>query len=377
MDKRILLIGSYLPSILNFRGDLIKRLIEDGFTVFVSAPDANLYMDELERIKSIGAVFHEIPMSRTGLNPINDIKTIFAIRKLIKILKITHLLVYTIKPVIYGLLATLFTDVQQKTALITGLGYAFGQGQGVKFKAISFLAHHLYRAALNQATAIVFQNPDDSALFVSRNLVLYERTAVVNGSGINTKDFSFQPAVIKSQTNFLFIARLIREKGIYDYIEAATKLRNKWPSAVFHVVGWIDDNPSAIKTDELNSWVEQGVIEFHGKLKSVKEILVKCDVFVLPSYYPEGTPRTILEALATGRAIVTTDMPGCRETVLDGENGFLIPPNSSVDLCKILERFLAEPNLISEMGIKSRKRAVDKYCVNKVNKRMIELINGV
>ena len=256
MNKRILLIGSYLPSILNFRGDLIKALLDDGFIVFVSAPDASVYPDELERVREIGARYFEIPMARTGLNPIKDIKTLFAIRKLLKELEITHLLVYTIKPVIYGLLATLFTSVINKTALITGLGYAFGAGKGIKFRLISFAAKNLYKAALNQATQVIFQNPDDCALFVDKNLVAFDKTAVVNGSGINTNVFSAQPLVEKTGIHFLFIARLIREKGIYEYIEAATKLREKWPSTVFHVVGWIDDNPSAIRKTELDSWIK-------------------------------------------------------------------------------------------------------------------------
>ena len=373
--KKILLIGSYLPSLLNFRGDLIVALKADGFEVFVSAPDASNYPTEVERIKSLNVSFCEIPMARTGLNPFKDIKTLLAIRSVIKDYGITHLLVYTIKPVVYGLLATLGLGVKHKTALVTGLGYAFGEGNGFKFKIISFLARQLYVFSLACASRVIFQNPDDRNKFVSLGIVNNTKTRVVNGSGINIDLFKYAEPSPKSVIHFLFIARLITEKGIYQLIDATKRLKVSGFSVKVDVVGWIDDNPSAIKRADLDNWIEDGLINFHGKLTDVKPALQTCDVFVLPSYYPEGTPRTILESLAIGRAVITTDMPGCRETVQSGFNGFLIQPRDVDSLTNAMKAFLEDPSLVRSMGLASRRIAEEKYSVVKVNKDMLAYIS--
>lgn len=372
MSKNFLVVGSYLPSILNFRGDLIKTLIAQGYRVTVCAPDAVDYPDEIAKIQALGVTYQEIPMARTGLNPFRDIATLLAIRQIIKTQHISHLLVYTIKPVVYGLLATIGLPTQHKTALVTGLGYAFGDGRGFKFRVVSSIASFLYRRALHCASRVVFQNPDDRQRFVDLKLVAADKTRVVNGSGINVDLFQHVPVAPNAVIRFLFIARLIREKGIYELIEATRRLKSLQTAVRVDVVGWIDDNPSAIQQQELDQWIAEGLIDFHGKLKDVKPVIEQCDVFVLPSFYPEGTPRTILESLAIGRAIITTDTPGCRETVIDGENGYLIQPRSVESLMDAMNKFVEDRTLISKMGLNSRRFAEDKYSVIKVNQDMLK-----
>jgi glycosyltransferase involved in cell wall biosynthesis len=173
-----------------------------------------------------------------------------------------------------------------------------------------------------------------------------------------------------AQCHFLLIARLLRDKGIHEYIDAARSIRQRYPQAVFHLAGWIDSNPAAISKSDLQSWIDDGVIIYHGRLDDVRTVLAACHVYVLPSYR-EGTPRTVLEAMATGRPVITTDAPGCRETVLDGENGFLVPVANVTALAAAMERFLDDPALIISMGQRSREIAQDKYDVHAVNAAML------
>jgi glycosyltransferase involved in cell wall biosynthesis len=172
--------------------------------------------------------------------------------------------------------------------------------------------------------------------------------------------------------SFLLISRLIKEKGILDYVEAARIVKQRRPEVEFKLVGFFDKNPSALKEIELQSWIQEGVLHYLGKLDDVRPAIALSSVYVLPSYYGEGTPRTVLEAMAMGRPIITTDSPGCRETVVDGENGFLVPVKDPLSLSKSMLRFIENPTLIEQMGKISREIAIKKYDVNKVNSVILQ-----
>ncbi|MGB3423184.1 MAG: glycosyltransferase family 4 protein [Castellaniella sp.] len=367
---KFLLVGGFAESLLNFRGALIDDLLRAGVEVHVAAPGLN--DDALsEALRGRGAIPHDIPLRRTGMNPVSDLGALHSLWHLMRDLRPDMFLGYTIKPVIYGLLAARVARVKRRYALITGLGYAFqDRPQGLKACVVSGVARGLYRVALYGAHRVFFQNPDDQALFRSLGILgRWAESTVVNGSGVDVRHFAQTP-VPEGEVVFLMIARLLGAKGVREYVQAAAQLKHDFPLASFQLAGWIDGGPDSIHADELAAWVDQGSIEFLGKLADVRPALQGCSVYVLPSYR-EGTPRTVLEAMATGRAIITTDAPGCRETVVDGVNGFLAPARSSEGLVAVMRRFLTAPSLVSEMGGRSRRIAEDKYNVRRVNAEML------
>jgi glycosyltransferase involved in cell wall biosynthesis len=190
------------------------------------------------------------------------------------------------------------------------------------------------------------------------------RSFVVNGSGVDVREYA--PAPVPDGPRFLLIARLLGDKGVREYAQAAKRIRAQRPDVVFSLVGWIDDSPDAIGRPELDAWVAEGALNYAGRLDDVRPAIAGCSVYVLPSYH-EGTPRTVLEAMAMGRAIITTDAPGCRETVKDGHNGYLVPVKSVAALVEAMQRFIDDPGLAARMGDSSRIVAVEKYDVGRVN----------
>ena len=374
---KYLIIASYPASILKFRGALIKALQDKGFEIHIAAPEFEVFPEEYESLTALGYVVHPIPMQRTGTNPLNDAKTLSALYLLMKKIKPSHVMGYTIKPVIYGSLAAKLARVPHRFALITGLGYAF-QGadeQNYKKSNLQKIMHKLYSIALASTHKVFFQNPDDEALFKSMGIIKTNAsTTVVNGSGVDISEYSVQPFATIDDIlipRFLLIARLLGDKGIREYARAAKIIKDKYPQAQFDLVGWIDDNPDAIEQQELDSWINEGLFNFWGKLDDVKPAIAASSIYVLPSYR-EGTPRTVLEAMAMGRPIITTDAPGCRETVIDGYNGYLVPVKAVEELASAMESFIVNPELIIEMGKASRQLVEEKFDVNAVNQSMLE-----
>lgn len=368
--KRCMIVGSYPLSLKNFRGALIESMLALGHEVHAVAP--NLLDDTTTSAWLVerGVICHNVPMARTGLRVSADLKTLLSLINLINSVKPELFVGYTIKPVIWGLIASRFSNVPQRIALITGLGYAFTANVGLMRKLVGFVARSLYRVALKHATLVFFQNSDDHLEFLSLNLLQPRTpTEVVAGSGVNIQHFSAEPFPI-SPIRFLLIARLLGDKGIREYAAAAYQIRQSWPDVQFHLVGSTDPNPSGIPESEVAEWHASGTVCWHGQLSDVRKILAETHVYVLPSYR-EGTPRTVLEAMATGRAIITTDAPGCRETVQEGVNGFLVPVRDVAALANAMEKFILEPSLVDSMGHESRRIAIDKYDVNKVNSAMI------
>jgi len=363
--KNFLLIASFPESVITFRGHLIEALLEKGMTVHVAVPD--LYADSpiYQWLVTKGVKIHVIPLARTGINPFKDIILLLALCRLMIKVRPLFVLSYTIKPVIYGSLAAWFTRVPHRYALITGLGYAFtGNVIGVR-KLLNILIRRLYRFSLSHVHKVFFQNKDDEQLFKDLAIInSNQQSCVVNGSGVDLA--SFYPVPLPKKMQFLLIARLLGDKGVREYTAAAAVVKQKYPDVDFKLAGWIDSNPDAISQNELDEWVNSGVIDFLGRLDNVQSAIAASSVYVLPSYR-EGTPRTVLEAMAMGRAIITTDAPGCRETVINGENGFLIPVKSVESLVAAMQKFIDDESLIEKMGAVSREIAEDKYDVHKVN----------
>lgn len=364
-----LLVASFPDSIIQFRGQLIKSLLDSGCKVHIAVPGLDPGSEVFIKLNMLGVVVHDIPLQRTGVNPVRDLHLLFVLYKLINRINAEYVLSYTVKPVIYSTLASWFARVPNRFALITGLGYAFtGEPTGPRRLLRRFI-QNLYRFSLSCADKVFFQNPDDELLF--RELGLLKSSVpscIVNGSGVDVSEYQVSP--LPSQPVFLLIARLLGDKGVREYAAAAMQVRSRYPSARFLLVGWIDDNPDAISQLELDAWVESGVIEYLGKLSDVRPAINQSSIYVLPSYR-EGTPRTVLEAMAMGRAIITTDAPGCRETVVDGDNGFLVPVRNVPMLVEAMLDLASNPEVVAHMGARSRLIAEKKYDVHNVNAIML------
>jgi glycosyltransferase involved in cell wall biosynthesis len=365
---RFLIIAGLADSLLNFRGPLIAALQSRKLEVHVAAPDLTPDSPLRQRLEDSGLLVHDIPLRRTGTNPVADIHTMVSLWRVMRRIRPQFVLGYTIKPVIYGTLAAWLAGVPHRFALITGLGYVF-QGKDERGHLL-YVAQRLYALALSRAKMVFFQNPDDEALFRQRGILTGNAAScVVNGSGVDLVQFNVSP-LPSGPLRFLLIARLLGDKGVREYIEAARRVREKHPDVIFYLVGWIDENPDSVKQDELDAWIAEDVVKFLGRLDDVRSAIQACNVYVLPSYR-EGTPRTVLEAMAMGRAIITTDAPGCRETVIEGDNGFLVPVKSVVDLEHAILKFIKTPLLATNMGVSSRKLAEQKYDVHKINAVML------
>ncbi|PLX87859.1 MAG: glycosyltransferase family 1 protein [Desulfuromonas sp.] len=371
---KVLLIGSFAESLVNFRGDLIRSIGNAGHDVHVAAPELLCASGLCEQLTLMGASVYDVSLSRTGLNPLADLKSLVSLWRLCRTVKPDLILTYTIKPVVYGTLAATLAGVKYRYTLITGLGYVFNAPSNGVRGILKRILLGLYRVALSCATRVIFQNADDRNLFVDKSLVASRKAKIVSGSGVNIERFAVTPFISRQQgIHFLFIGRLIADKGIYEFVEAARRVRQHYPQCQFHLVGWIDTNLSAIDRNELDRWVTDGLIVYHGRLEDVRPVIEKSHVFVLPSYR-EGVPRTVLEAMAMGRPIITTDAPGCRETVENGVNGYLVPVKDSASLAGTMLKFIENPELIDRMGAASRKRVEAVFDVHKVNAAMLDIM---
>ena len=369
--RHVLLIASYPDSVVGFRGDLIQACIARGDQVTVAVPDLTAQIKT--EIQQLGATTVDIPLQRTGMNPIADLRLLIYLFRLCRRLRPDVVMTYTIKPCIYGQIAARWAAVPTRLALITGLGYAFtGKKRGLS-TLLPWVLRQLYRLGLNGAHRVVFQNQDDCLLFTQLGLAKRQNSSVVNGSGINLTRYT--PQALQEQPNLqlLFIGRILKDKGIIELANAMHLLKQKGVAVDCHVVGWFDQNPTAIQPEQMAQWTEQDLLIFHGKQADVRPFIAQCDVFVLPSYR-EGTPRTVLESMAMQRAIITTDAPGCRQTVEDGVNGLLVPVGDSEALVNAIQSFIDDPLLIEKMGKASLARAQALYDVNVINQQMLAMM---
>lgn len=375
MDKkRILIIASLASSLIRFRGDFIKSLIQNGYDVFTAAPSYG--EEDFQIIRTMGASPIQFNLQRTGLNPIKDLNSIMELKSIIKDHNIDLVFPYTVKPVIYGSMAANMCKVPV-ISLITGLGYTF-TGLSAKARVLQRFNELLYKLSIRKNRIVVFQNKDDYQLFIDRKVISkQQRIEFVSGSGVNLNEFKFKEKYSSDKVSFLLVARLIKEKGIGLYMEAAKILKIKYPKTEFHLIGVPQKSPSAISEDEINLLHEEGIIVFHGSQSNIEDHLHKTDIFVLPSYYREGLPRTTLEACACGNPIITTDSVGCREAVIEGVNGFLIEPQNLDELVKAMDFFITNPEKIKEMGINSRKYAEERFDVNLINNDLLNLVKSV
>ena len=365
--KKIIIVTALSDSLINFRGDLIQSMKDKFYKVITISPGPS---------KEYAKVFQEKKILNIPINfkknRINVFQDLFSLIKLFKIFKQESpeiILSYTIKPVIWGGLVAKFCKINFY-ALITGLGYSF-HGKSLKRKLLKKLVVFLYKIALKNSKAVIFQNNDNLNLFVKEGIVPRSKTHLVNGSGVNIKKF-YLANIPKGIINFLCIARLKGDKGIRQYAAAAKIVKKKFPNIVFNLVGPVETSPDAISLDEVNSW--SNYISYKGEVEDVRPLIKDAHIYVLPSYH-EGLPRSTLEAMSMGRPIITTNASGCKETVKEGVNGFLVPVASIDILAKKMIWFIEHSNQIEPMGIASRRMVEEKFDVCKVNAIMLDMMN--
>jgi glycosyltransferase involved in cell wall biosynthesis len=369
--KRIGFITSQAYSLINFRGSLIRELVARNIQVFAFAPD----LDDVSRKKiiSLGAEPIDYCLNRTKLNPVTDIFGLIHLFFILHRLKLDVSIAYFIKPVIYGTFAAWIARVPKRVAMIEGLGFVFTDSEiklSIKRKMLRLLVCSLYKFALRYANTVIFLNRDDIELFVELGLVESKKIVCLGGIGVDLQEWIPTVPVVKPVT-FILCARLLKEKGILEYVESARKIKLKHQNVRFILLGGLDSNPGGLSLADVEGWVHEDIIEWPGHV-SVKHWLAGSSVYVLPSYR-EGVPRSTQEAMAMGKPVITTDVPGCRETVIDGVNGFMVPSRDIDSLVQAMERFILDPKLIVCMGVESRRLAEERFDSRKVNAHLISI----
>lgn len=365
---KILVISPKNKTVFNFRGDLIRDMIAKGNQVMVTGPNRD-YVDD---IMALGvSEFIETPLVKDNTSIKGDLAYFNCLRKVIRAKKPDLVFGYTIKPVIYGSLAAKLCRVPRIYAMVTGLGRVYASG-GLKARVVRLITKVLYKTAFSVCNKVIFQNQDDIQQLVSQHYLPERETALVNGSGVNMERFA--GTELPEKPVFLMVSRIIREKGVMEYCQAARLVKEKHPEARFVLLGGFDSSIGALKKEDLQPYIDDGSIEFPGEVKDPVAFYQQSSVFVLPSYYREGLPRTILEAMSCGRAVITTDWPGCREPITDGVNGYLVPVRDVDALAEKMNALAQDRERLEQMAQAAYEVCRTKYEVGIVNAQMRAVI---
>ncbi|PLZ00551.1 glycosyl transferase [Burkholderia sp. WAC0059] len=363
---RVSLVCNTAWAIHTYRHGLLRALNAAGAEVTVIAPRDRTF----EPLAAMGCRCIDLPVASKGTNPLDDLRTLRALYRHYRAIQPHVVFHYTIKPNIYGSIAAALARVPS-VAVTTGLGYVFIQ----KSRAAQ-VAKRLYRFAFRFPREVWFLNRDDEAAFASERLLAHpERARLLHGEGVDLGQFAYTPLPEREEFSFVLIGRLLWDKGVGEYVEAARRLRTRYPHARFRLLGPVGaDNPSAISRDEVAAWEREGVIDYLGETQDVRPFIADADCVVLPSYR-EGVPRTLMEACAMGRPVVATDVPGCREVVEHGSNGLLCEARSADSLEKSLAQMLeTDAAERREMGERGRRKVAAEFDEYNVIQRYRELI---
>ena len=358
---------------LSHRLPLALAARAEGFDVQVAASDSD--QESAERIRAAGLPFHPLPLSQHGLNPLRELRTIVALRRLYTRLQPDLLHQVSIKPVIYGGIAAKLSRRRAVIQAMSGLGYLH-TSDARRAKLLEMFSRPAFRLALAGAgTVMIFQNPDDRQVFVKRGLISASKAVVIRGSGVDENKFKPRPEPLSSPPVALFAGRLLWQKGLGEFVELARRLQGK---ARFRVVGYEErTSPSNVPAQLLQSWHEAGIIEWDGRRDDMAQVYGECNIVCLPSTYGEGVPKTLIEAAACGRACVTTDTPGCREVVRHRENGLLVPPSDIDALAEAVKLLIDKPALRQAFGAKGREIALQGFTLSQVAAETIALYRSL
>lgn len=364
---KIAVITAATNTIPRFRIDMIDEFVQRGSQVVVFGDELSKQWDAY--FSEHGASYRTYQVSRNGMNPAADLRTKKQLRSLFEEEQPDKVFTYQVKPNIYGALAAYEAGINDVFAMIGGLGSVF-RATDVKSRMVSLVVGAEYRIALKHAKRVFFQNGEDVDLFASRRIVDRRKVVMIRGSGVNLDQFPQRP--LPEKPSFLFVGRLVRGKGVLDYLDAARIVKQTYSDAEFHLVGPFDTNPTAISEEELQPYINDGTVIYHGQQNDVRPFLEASSCFVLPSYYGEGTPKSALEAMATGRPLVVADAVGCREVVRDGINGFLVSPRDPTALAEAMVAAVSCRDRLEGMAKASRAMAEDVFDVRKVNSSICE-----
>ncbi|NHB65483.1 glycosyltransferase family 4 protein [Acinetobacter sp. GFQ9D192M] len=372
----IAFIGTVASSFYGFRADLIRTLLKKGHQVYAFTSEYTA--EDLKKIEKLGATPITYTLNRGGLNPLADTIATYQLSKKIKAINPDLVFSYFSKPVIFGTLAAKLAKAPRVVGMLEGLGYTFTEqpkGLSKKTQLIKKIQVFLYKIALPQLDQLIFLNPDDPKDLLEKYAINVKKVEVLGGIGLNLQDYPYQPlSNIHLPLKFLFIGRLLKEKGIHEFVQAAKLVKKIYPDTEFTVLGAIDHhNLGALQQTELDSLISSNIIQYPGHVSNIKDWIADSHVFVLPSYR-EGVPRSTQEAMATGRAIITTDVPGCRETVINTKNGFIVPKWNPEALAEKMIYFIENPEKTQVMGAESYKIAVEKFDAEKVNQRLVNIL---
>ena len=373
---KIIFVGTVASSFYGFRADLIRSLLKKGHQVYAFTSEYTA--EDLKKIVKLGATPIAYTLNRGGLNPLADIVSTYQLSKKIKEINPDLVFSYFSKPVIFGTLAAKLAKVPHVIGMLEGLGYTFTEqpeGLSKKTQFIKKIQVFLYKISLPQLDQLIFLNPDDPKDLLKKYEIYVKDVEVLGGIGLNLQDYPYKPInSINSPIKFLFIGRLLKEKGIHEFVQAAKLVKKIYPHTQFIVLGAIDHhNLGALQQAELDSLISTNMIHYPGYVSNVKDWIADSHVFVLPSYR-EGVPRSTQEAMAIGRAIITTDVPGCRETVVNKRNGFIVQKWDPEALAEKMVYLIEHPDQIRLMGNESYKIAVEKFDAEKVNQRLMNIL---
>ncbi|TVP76099.1 MAG: glycosyltransferase family 1 protein [Puniceicoccaceae bacterium] len=368
LSLKVAILYNTSDYLLRFRTELIRSLQEAGLEVVAITPRDR----STPRLAALDVRWREWQLAAKSLNPFRDFAALLRLQRILVDERPDAMLNFTIKPVLYGSIVARWVGVPTVASMITGMGSMF-LANDLRKRALLPLIHSVYRVALRSNRGVLFQNDEDLNYFLEKRLLRREQTLRTNGSGVNLSHFVWDKGKIV-KGSFLLIARMIEAKGVREFARAARLVKGRFPDAKFILAGPLDINSGAITRAEIAGWEREGIIEYAGEQPDVRPFLARAEVYVLPSYYFEGVPRSILEALAMGKPVITTDWRGCRDTVEPGVNGFLVPPRDAEALALAMECFLQDPALSALLGSASRQMAEEKFDVSIVNRTMMDAL---
>lgn len=370
---KIVILSNQARSMSNFWSVLIRRMRAAGHTVICAAPPGDA--DAEAALRALGAEVVNYPLDRKGLNPLRDAGSFLDLLRLFRAEKPGLLFATTIKPVIYGCLAARVAGVPRVYATITGLGYAFEADSFFK-KCVNRLGVLLYRLALGHVSGVFFQNEDDMRVFREQGILAPDARVLMarGGTGVDTARFApapYPPLPPEGPIIFLLVGRLLEAKGLHEYAEAGRLLKAAGADCRLQLLGPSETGLGGVDMAQIRRWEAEGFLEYLGETRDVRPYIAAAHVLVLPSWR-EGTPTSVMEAMSMGRPAIVTDVPGCREVVRDGVNGWLTPPRDPGALARAMERFVADPALIARMGAAGRELALAEFDAETVAARILK-----
>lgn len=359
---------------ISHRLDIAKKAHSEGFLVNVitSFTDKN----NIEKLQSLGFIVHDLKISRDGLHPFSELKTLIAIfRKLLAVRPdILHLI--SIKPILYAGISAKFLGIKKVVYSLPGMGHVF-TSEKKRFKFIQNMTLFFYKLIMNgKSNKVIIQNNFDRDYLISKKIINKKKIIMIYGSGVDLNIFNSKNKIKTKNINIMMISRLLFEKGVIEYLTAAREIKSLYHDIEFSLIGDFDDNPGSLKIDDILPFTESGIVNFHGFKKDIHKVLAKASIIVLPSYR-EGFPKVVMEASASGVPVITTNVPGCKDSIVNGETGMLVPPKDYQAIKDAISSFLEDRNKIEIMGYNARKHAEKYFDINKVINTHLQIYNNI